>query len=168
MATEQLFFTQSPAHCFERAFERIYRERMAGLPICRVDIAVRALGFAPFAGHWLGALVTPWSVLVILAAGDKRAWPEVQIGKIMPVTLPGGAFHFLGMHEPAMGSFLACSLMSPIERLYRQKDVENFALKALNLMMTPSRLSEKSAEPNRSALRRRDFFAPEAHEKEGR
>ena len=166
-----------PNNCFSRSRRLIAsKEHLSaytasewrGFPFAEPISLSARWGSLLLPGHWLGALGTPWSVLGILAAGDKRAWPEVQIGEIMPVTLPGGAFHFLGMHEPAMGSFLACSLMSPIERLYRQKDVENFALKALNLMMTPSRLSEKSAEPNRSALRRRDFFAPEAHEKEGR
>lgn len=162
MANEQRFFKETPAHNFERVFERIHRERMAPLPICRHDIVVRALGFAPFAGHWLGALVTPWSVLVILAAGNRQTWPNVEVGKIMPVTLPGGAFHFLGMNEPELGRFLACSLMSPIERLYRQKEVEAFALNALRFMMTPDEAKEKAASTERLIMRRRDFFAPDA------
>ena len=160
MANEQRFFKETPAHNFERVFERIHRERMAPLPICRHDIVVRALGFAPFAGHWLGALVTPWSVLVILAAGNRQTWPNVEVGKIMPVTLPGGAFHFLGMNEPELGRFLACSLMSPIERLYRQKEVEAFALNALKLMMTPNP-THASHSSDRSIMRRRDFFSPD-------
>ncbi len=162
MVNEQRFFKETPAHAFERAFERIRRERMVGLPICRTDIGVRALGFVPFAGHWLGALVTPWSVLVILAAGNRQTWPNVEVGKIMPVTLPGGAFHFLGMSEPELGRFLACSLMSPIEWLYRQKEVEAFALNALKLMMTPTQTNEKTASSERLIMRRRDFFAPDS------
>lgn len=162
MVNEQRFFRETPMHAFERAFERIRRERMVGLPICRTDIGVRALGFVPFAGHWLGALVTPWSVLVILAAGNRQTWPNVEVGKIMPVTLPGGAFHFLGMSEPELGRFLACSLMSPIEWLYRQKEVEAFALNALKLMMTPTQTNEKTASSERLIMRRRDFFAPDS------
>ena len=161
MANEQRFFKEAPAYAFEKVFEHIRRERMMGLPICRADIVVRALGFAPFAGHWLGALVTPWSVLVILAAGNRQTWPNVEVGKIMPVTLPGGAFHFLGMNEPELGRFLACSLMSPIERLYRQKEVEAFALNSLRLMMTPTQTNENTASSERLIMRRRDFFAPD-------
>ena len=162
MANEQRFFKEAPAYAFEKVFEHIRRERMMGLPICRTDIGVRALGFVPFAGHWLGALVTPWSVLVILAAGNRQTWPNVEVGKIMPVTLPGGAFHFLGMSEPELGRFLACSLMSPIEWLYRQKEVEAFALNALKLMMTPTQTNEKTASSERLIMRRRDFFAPDS------
>ena len=161
MANEQRFFKEAPAYAFEKVFEHIRRERMMGLPICRADIVVRALGFAPFAGHWLGALVTPWSVLVILAAGNRQTWPNVEVGKIMPVKLPGGAFHFLGMQAPFVAPFLACSLMSPIERNYRQKEVELFALDALRLMMTPGEeKKEKNAISDFSVMKRRDFFAP--------
>lgn len=161
MVNEQTFFTQSPERIFEKVFERIRDERMAGLPICRADIAIRALGFTRFAGHWLGALVTPWSVLVIMANGNPRTWPIVQIGKIMPVKLPGGAFHFLGMKAPFVAPFLACSLMSPIERIYQQKEVELFALDALRLMMTPGEeKKEKNANSDLSVMKRRDFFAP--------
>ena len=162
MANEQRFFKEAPAYAFEKVFEHIRRERMMGLPICRADIVVRALGFAPFAGHWLGALVTPWSVLVILAAGNRQTWPNVEVGKIMPVTLPGGAFHFLGMSEPELGRFLACSLMSPIEWKKKKKEVEAFALNALKLMMTPTQTNEKTASSERLIMRRRDFFAPDS------
>lgn len=161
MVNEQTFFAESPERIFERAFERIRIERMAALPICRTDIAIRALGFTRFAGHWLGALVTPWSVLVIFASGNPRTWPIVQIGKIMPVKLPSGAFHFLGMQAPFVGPFLACSLMSPIEPIYRQKEVEMFALDALRLMMKPAQEhKEKQSSGDLSMMKRRNFFAP--------
>ena len=160
MAHRGTYFKSSPAAAFEAAFEKIYRQKMRELPITRPHLAVRALGFAPFHGHWIGALVTPWSILVVLASGNEQTWPAVQVGKIMPVRLPAGAFHFLGMQEESLGEFLACSLMSPIEPVYRQKDCEAFAAKALALMMTPAAEASKPSGAASTELTRRDFFAP--------
>ncbi len=149
-----------PNDIFEKEFEAIFQKKMKGLPICRNDLRVRALGFQSYRGHWLGALVTPWSVLVVFSSGDKKTWPAVQEGKITTVNLPAGPFSFLGMQSERLGSFLACSLMSPIERMFNQRSVEAFALKALTMMMTPSSGVTQDLGAIPKKLSRRDFFQP--------
>jgi [NiFe] hydrogenase assembly HybE family chaperone len=48
------------------AFERIHRERMAGLPILHPKLRVAAVGGRAWRGHWLGVLVTPWCMNLVL------------------------------------------------------------------------------------------------------
>ncbi len=60
--------------------------RMRGLPIVNPALAVEAVGFAPWEGHWLGVMVTPWfiNLTLLLRAITKvlgwrlrgRAWPH--------------------------------------------------------------------------------------------
>ncbi len=153
-----------PAGEFEAEFTRIYNQHMKSLPICNSRLQVRAIDFQPYRKHWIGALVTPWSILVVLARGEYSTWPDILEGKIAPVTLPAGQFSFLGMKSERLGSFLSCSLMSPVDPLYNQRAAENFAARALNLMLsTSSELSEKEKiKPANlpQSLSRRDFFSP--------
>ena len=153
-----------PAGEFEEEFTRIYNQRMKNLPICNNRLQVRAISFQPYRQHWIGALVTPWSILVVMACGDRSTWPAISEGKIAPVTLPAGPFSFLGMKSERLGSFLSCSLMSPVDPLYNQRAAENFALKALNLMLSaaPETVENEIQKPSGlpQSLTRRDFFNP--------
>ena len=151
-----------PASDFEAEFQLIFNNHMKGLPICHNGLQVRAIGFQNFKKHWIGAMVTPWSILVVLAQGNKSNWPEIQVGKILSITLPAGAFSLLGMASDRLGKFLACSLMSPVDPLFNQRSAEAFAARALMLMLTPESDSSHTTHSTRSAipenLSRRDFF----------
>ncbi len=151
-----------PASDFEAEFQLIFNNRMKGLPICHNGLQVRSIGFQNFKKHWIGAIVTPWSILVVLAQGNKSNWPEIQVGKIQSITLPAGAFSFLGMASDRLGQFLACSLMSPIDPLFNQRSAEAFAARALMLMLTPesdrSRTTPSTGNTIPEKLSRRDFF----------
>lgn len=154
-------YSSSPAAELESEFREVYEQRMKGLPICNGRLQVRALGFQRYLGHWVGAIVAPWSILVVMTCGDPHRWPRTQEGKITTVTLPAGAFSFLGMHSERVQSYLSCSLMSPVDPLYNQRAAEEFALKALKLMLTPQpEASGKRyhGENVPEKLTRRDFF----------
>ena len=114
MAQSLRVHRQSPATFFAEGFSRIAAERMAGLPICRPDISVQVPQFIPFQGQWLGVAVTPWSLLVLLACGDEKTWQSIPTGAVKAVRLPAGEFSFLGMNDPILGEYQACSLMSPL------------------------------------------------------
>lgn len=154
-------YSCSPAPELEAEFRKIYEVRMKGLPICNNRLQVRALGFQSYLGHWVGTVVTPWSILVVMTCGDPRRWPKIREGRIMTVNLPAGSFSFLGMNSMHFGSVLSCSLMSPIDPLYDQHAAEKFALKALSLMLTPSTDTPGKQNCGRDVpekLTRRDFF----------
>lgn len=127
--------TETPAQFFADGFTHIAKTRMAGLPICRPDITVEALEFQKFGKHWLGVVVTPWSILVIFACGDKESWPATPAGVVRDITLPAGDFSFLGIDDPELGEYLACSLMSPLDKIPDQPSAKAVAISALRLML---------------------------------
>jgi len=170
--------TQSPAGFFAEGFSRIAQTRMADLPICRTDIAVEALEFQRFGSHWLGVVVTPWSLLVVLACGDEASWVSAPAGTIRTVTLPAGDFSFLGMNDDILGEYQACSLMSPLEGVADQETARAIAVSAFRMMLSdmpeppqergtplkrvvPIRAAEAPAEAMKdeeTTVGRRDFF----------
>jgi len=56
----------------EATFTDIANTRMAGLPICNEALHVQAVGFREWNDHWVGVLVTPWTISLVLMPGEKR------------------------------------------------------------------------------------------------
>lgn len=116
----------------EAAFREIAATRMAGVPLCHPGLRVQAIGFEACADEPAaqGILLTPWFMNLVhlpLAGAQTqaqaRAQADAQAQASMPVLAVGesrrrrvGAhvFEFIGAHEPALGSFEACSLFSPM------------------------------------------------------
>ena len=70
-----------------------------GAPVLRVE----AVGFAPWQGHWLGILITPWFMNLVLVPGEAASWQGVAPGKRRFCKFPSGDFAFLGSVEPEIG-----------------------------------------------------------------
>jgi [NiFe] hydrogenase assembly HybE family chaperone len=64
----------SPADAVEEAFFRIQREQMADVPILNPALSVEAVDFQRWQGHWLGIVVTPWCMSLLLVPGSAENW----------------------------------------------------------------------------------------------
>ncbi len=102
-----------PAPALAASF-RAAGARMAGLPFVNPALAVEPVGFARWDAHWLGVLVTPWCMNLVLAPCDPRAWPAVAPGATRRFDFPAGPFDFVGARDEAAGEYLVCSLFSPM------------------------------------------------------
>lgn len=85
----------SPQAAVQHWFERVLAERMQGLPFLNPALSVQALHFHRFEGDWLGGLVTPWSVQLMLLPGGGRLWIDTAVGARNTVALPVGALPFI-------------------------------------------------------------------------
>jgi [NiFe] hydrogenase assembly HybE family chaperone len=102
-----------PSAQLERAF-RVVATRMAGLPIVNAALAVEAVGFAPWQRHWLGVMVTPWFMNLVLAPRDPAAWQPLAQGAKRPYRFPAGIYEFIGATDASAGEYQMCSLFSPV------------------------------------------------------
>lgn len=136
-------------------FARIERERMAGLPLLHPGLRVEAIGFERACGPvedesgWLGVLVTPWFMNLLW-------WPDEERHAAAPGcrrmhALGGARYAFLGVHEPALGTFEMCSLFSPMQDVADQDAARAVAQEVLRLLRTPPA-------PALQAPSRRDFL----------
>ena len=106
----------------QRTFERVRRERMAGLPFLNEALQVELVGLRRWRGLWLGVLVTPWFMNLMLLPGDgaaegdevPAAWPTVRTGEYAPFAFPAAVLSFLAGREGEVGEYLSCSLFSPM------------------------------------------------------
>ncbi len=110
---EALIARGDPAERIASAYEHIRTTRMEGLPFLNPKLRVEAVGFRAWEGQWLGALVTPWSLNLLLMPGEGE-WTSLPAGTERFVTFPAGIFRFIAGHEASLGESHSCSLFSPV------------------------------------------------------
>jgi [NiFe] hydrogenase assembly HybE family chaperone len=126
---------EDPTALVEAAFTRIWHERMEGLPILHPALAVEAVDLQRFAGQWLGVLVTPWMMSVLLLPAEAGAWVHVRVQQRRFVKFPFGDLAFLGGDEAGLGEYQACSLFSPMDRFATQAEARETAKASVSALL---------------------------------
>jgi [NiFe] hydrogenase assembly HybE family chaperone len=116
-----------PTERLEAAYRAIHTERMQGIPMVNPALGVAAVGFSEWEGHWLGVMVTPWFMNLMLLPRDPGAWESLRIGAKRKYALPAGEYEFIGGDDLAIGEYQMCSLFSP---MFDFADMETAALTA--------------------------------------
>ena len=89
----------NPSDLVEQTYFRVHQERMADVPILNAALSVEAIDFQRWQGHWLGIVVTPWCMSVLLVPGSTDNWVWTGENKRRFVTFPAGEFAFLGSED---------------------------------------------------------------------
>ncbi len=136
-----------PAPRLEAVFTRIEAERMAGVPLLNPALRVQALPFGRWQGQWLGVLVTPWFLNLVLMPADAAGWRQTREGDRVFHHFAAGDFAFLGNDEPGLGEFQACSLISPMGQFNDQTAAIDTARAALAMLHLPPPDGASAASP---------------------
>jgi len=147
------------AERLEKAFRGILETRMEGVPILNPALSVEAVGLRAWQGHWIGALVTPWFINLVVLPGDG-AWRAVPDRDSVWYAFPAGRFEFIAGSECGLGPYHACSLFSPVREFGDHDTARETARVALESLFDPSLLGEASpsADPDGPQMSRRDFL----------
>lgn len=103
-----------PSVQIERVFTEIHATRMQGMPFVNPALRVEAVGFRRWDGRWLGVLITPWFMNLMLVPDADASWHHVRYGDSVSYVLPAGVFEFISAREPMLGDYQSCSLFSPV------------------------------------------------------
>ncbi|ATP90318.1 hydrogenase biosynthesis protein HybE [Aeromonas caviae] len=107
-------FARDPAPLLVAQYERIAREEMQALPFYHATMPIVA-ECTLFEGQWLGCVLTPWMLSVVVLPGPDQLWPVRSNSDRLALQLPCGNMTFMVGALPETGQLLACSLMSPID-----------------------------------------------------
>ncbi|MDP2822039.1 MAG: [NiFe]-hydrogenase assembly chaperone HybE [Sulfuritalea sp.] len=153
----------NPADAVEEAFFRIQREQMADVPILNPALSVEAIDFQRWQGHWLGIVVTPWCMSMLLLPGSTENWVSTGENQRRFVKFPAGDFAFLGSEEAELGEYQSCPLFSPMGKFSTQSEATMTARASLIALLTSvqqaqaaPKAQKESGEPS---LSRRRFLA---------
>lgn len=117
--------------------EAAFREldgRMAGVPGYNPALSVAALGFRPWQGRWLGAVVLPWAVQLLLLPGSSGEAPAGP-GERRTRYLPLSEGNFMGLDLEGYGPLETAPLLPSVSAFPSQGEAEQAALNALNALM---------------------------------
>ncbi len=157
------FHQLDPAVAVEQAFLRIQRERMADVPILNPALTVEAIDFQRWQGHWLGIVVTPWCMSMLLVPGSTENWVTTGENRRRFVKFPAGDFAFLGSDEEELGEFQSCSLFSPMGKFSTQLEATMTARASLIGLLTSAQpeqpATKKRKDVDKPSLSRRGFLA---------
>jgi [NiFe] hydrogenase assembly HybE family chaperone len=103
-----------PSQRLEAAFARVHTEKMQGLAFVNPALRVEAVAFAPWKHYWLGVMLTPWAMNLLLAPREIERWRPLAAGEKRRYAFPAGDFDFISARDDALGEFLICSLYSPV------------------------------------------------------
>jgi [NiFe] hydrogenase assembly HybE family chaperone len=140
--TETAALLADPSPRLEAAFREAQATRMCGLPFLNHALEVAAVGFAPWEGHWLGVVLSPWFMNLTLAPRDLAAWQPLGFGEKRRYSFPAGAFEFVGAADPLAGETQVCSLFSPVQEFADQDSALATARFALEALMDPQHAEE--------------------------
>jgi len=155
-----------PAARLQAAFTRIWKTRMADLPFLNPKLSVESVGFRPWQGQWLGVLVTPWSLNLVLLPGEGP-WETLAMGGERFAALPAGRYRFIAGVDEELGEYHACSLFSPVLEFADHESARATAEAALAALFDaanapgadgyqPSQVNQSPTQP--AAVSKRDFI----------
>lgn len=164
IVAEQFGFSEDPAPTLERVFGEIYLSRMQDVPLCNHALRVEAVGFRRTDDGWLGVLVTPWSMNLMLLPARGASWTHMLLGAKRWHRFASGDYELFGSDEQGVGEYHYFSLFSPMAGFSSQDEATGVAQAALALLVdadTPRKIEALAAKEARDApvdLAKRNFL----------
>lgn len=151
----------------EQVFERIHQTRMRDVPVLNPALQVAAVGFQPWRGQWLGVMVTPWFMNLMLLP-QAHEWEGLEAGGKQIQAFPSGEYEFVLGVEPEIGKYQSCSLFSPMFQFEDHEAAVATARACLAALMLAASREALGSEPQaeddtrgvdmEASISRRDFL----------
>jgi [NiFe] hydrogenase assembly HybE family chaperone len=135
IVAEDFGFADDPAPLLEQAFEAVYRERMQDVPLCNHALRVEALGFSRTDDGWMGMLITPWFMNLMLLPARGARWTHMALGAKRWHSFLSGSYELFGSEEQGVGEYHYFSLFSPMAGFATQDEARSVAQAALDLFL---------------------------------
>lgn len=158
-----------PARRVEAKYLRLWTTSMRDLPFVNPALSVEAIGFrrhgatggslagttSSAKGDWIGAVITPWVIGLLLLPGGGSLWSDRRPGDRCHVTFPIGPIEFIADYEADadLPAYQYCPLFAPPSGFASQIAAQAAATAALDALLN-SGASEDPA--NRSAVGQRE------------
>jgi [NiFe] hydrogenase assembly HybE family chaperone len=149
-----------PASFLEAHYRHVWQTRMHDMPFVNPALGVEAIGFALYEGDWLGVVITPWFLNLLLVSGGGQLWGDIPAGERRYLNLPCGTMQFIADDDPDIGPYQYCPLIAPVSNLTdmaQARAVAADALKTVFAQTTPVP-DVPAVSEEKPAVSRRGFF----------
>lgn len=124
----------NPSSVLEAHFHQLWAARGQDFPAINPKLAIKAIGFARVHGDWMGVMVTPWFVHLILLAGGGTLWGDIPLGQRRYLDLPGATLPFTAAEAFGIGAYQYSPLLAQVseaEDMAAAQRVADDALQAI-------------------------------------
>lgn len=128
-------FEQEPSLIFQSAMQQVAKE-MQDLPFYREGIECYCPKFVLFENQWIGTVVTPWMLSVVILPGKDQQWEPREIGDKLTVQLPYKSLTFTVSSLETIPQYLSCSLHSPIDPAMTNAQAIQLAQDCLRMILS--------------------------------
>ncbi len=137
-----------PTAMLEAHFRHVWQTRMHDLPFVNAKLAVEATGFQRCEGDWLGVVITPWFLNLVLISGGGQLWGDIPAGERRYLNLPCGTMQFIADDDPDIGPYQYCPLIAPVDSLPDMTTARFVAADAIKTVFSaPQVAAEAAPEP---------------------
>jgi [NiFe] hydrogenase assembly HybE family chaperone len=132
---------------------------MNDVPVVNPALQVQALDFALWQNNWLGVLITPWCINLMLLPGTGGSWESVLGNQRRFQSFPSGKYAFLGGNEAEVGEYQSCSLISAMAQFANQESACAVAREVIgNILRAPQPAPKPQQDPVEPSLSKRKFL----------
>lgn len=151
-----------PSAFLEAHYRHVWQTRMHDLPFVNAALAVEAVGFARYEGDWLGVVITPWFLNLLLVSGGGHLWGDIPAGERRYLNLPCGTMQFIADDDPDIGPYQYCPLIAPVDQLPDMATARLVAADAIKTVFGPPPAPVETqpavATDEKTEVSRRGFF----------
>ena len=125
-----------PAEFLAAHYRKVWETRMRDLPFVNPALAVEVMPFRDCGGDWIGVVITPWFLNLLLRSGGGRLWGDIPAGERRYVDLPCGTLQFIADDDPDIGPYQYCPLIAPVSAVPDMETARRAAADALEAVFT--------------------------------
>lgn len=145
-------FNENPAPLFQSAMEQVAKE-MQDLPFYRPHIQCYCPKFVLFENQWIGTVLTPWMMSIVILPGAAQQWVAREIGDKIAVQLPYKTLTFTVSGLATIPQYLSCSLHSPLDPALTQTQGVQLAQDCLRMILSMPTKTPKVDQDRRNLFR---------------
>ena len=145
-------FEQDPSALFQSAMEAVSTE-MQDLPFYRHGIKCYCPKFVLFENQWIGTVVTPWMLSVVILPGKGQQWQPRELGDKLTIQLPYKSLTFTVSGIEQIPQYLSCSLHSPLNAVLSNAQAVQLVQDCLRMILSMPTKTPSFDQDRRSLFR---------------
>ncbi len=143
----------------EGHFLSVYQNSMKDLPVVNPNIQVELAVLNEIKPNmYLGAVVTPWFINLMFKIVDEQGEDRhhdiytASVGEHITLKFPSGAYEFIVNHQPELGYFYTCALISDMHSIENHNMAIELATQSVQLVFNEEAYAETTRQKDIKAI----------------
>ena len=151
-------FTDDPGELIAAHYAQLWEASTPPASEINPRLQVEVSAFARCQGDWLGTVIAPWAIHLILINGGGSLWGDIPAGQRRYVDLPGGTLAFVADGDPEIAAWQYASLLDSIGEAADMAAARLIAADGMRLALSLPEVAGAQAAAPKAPVSRRGFL----------